>query len=343
MVKEKVLTQGRVLYIADDITGHRLNSNCIVKVERALSKETVYTNEYGWRVPSKRDSKNKKSKYTFAGCSLCMGTGNDYEDSIIGQIEKKMNLKINNLGVGSFSLWQTVLLLKENIHRLGDSEIFILYGSWLTNRSIKEHGFPTIFRPILKFNTFKKKVEPLKPKNPPQFITSLYMFFTKLNSKINPVQTSFIISLIQKILVFISFFFHGKLYNFFLTRLGLSKYKRLTLTFEDRERILNFCMSELEKIGKNSNKKINILFFPGFFLNENLKKTDEMDRKILNKYPKSSLLKVFMMKNLELKFKKYATPQKKKIIYHQDNNHPNKFGSKITAEEIVKILKTSKS
>ena len=166
---------------------------------------------------------------------------------------------------------------------------------------------------------------------------------THVNSKINPVGTSFIISLIQKILVFISFFFHGKLYNFFLTRLGLSKYKRLTLTFEDRERILNFCLSELEKIGKNSNKKINILFFPGFFLNENLKKTDEIDRKILNKYPKSSLLKVFMMKNLELKFKKYATPQKKKIIYHQDNNHPNKFGSKITAEEIVKILKTSKN
>ena len=27
------------------------------------------------------------------------------------------------------------------------------------------------------------------------------------------------------------------------------------------------------------------------------------------------------------------------MIYHQDNNHPNKFGSKITAEEIVKILK----
>ena len=94
MVKEKVLAQGRVLYIADDITGHRLNSNCIVKVERALSKETVYTNEYGWRVPSKRDSKNKKSKYTFAGCSLCMGTGNDYEDSIIGQIEKKIQFKI---------------------------------------------------------------------------------------------------------------------------------------------------------------------------------------------------------------------------------------------------------
>ena len=59
MVKEKVLAQGRVLYIVDDITGHRLNSNCIVKVERTFSKETVYTNEYGWRVPSKRDSKNK--------------------------------------------------------------------------------------------------------------------------------------------------------------------------------------------------------------------------------------------------------------------------------------------
>ena len=113
-----------------------------------------------------------------------MGTGNDYEDSIIGQIEKKMNLKINNLGVGSFSLWQTVLLLKENIHRL--ERLRNLHFIWflVNKQSIKEHGFPTIFRPILKFNKSKKKVEPLKPKNPPQFITSLYMFFTKLNSKI---------------------------------------------------------------------------------------------------------------------------------------------------------------
>ena len=34
---------------------------------------------------------------------------NDYEDSIVGHIEKKMNVKINNLGVESFSLWQTIL------------------------------------------------------------------------------------------------------------------------------------------------------------------------------------------------------------------------------------------
>ena len=38
MVNEKVLAQGRVLYIADDITGHRLNSDCIVKVERTFPR-----------------------------------------------------------------------------------------------------------------------------------------------------------------------------------------------------------------------------------------------------------------------------------------------------------------
>ena len=344
MINEKILFHGKTLYISDDKLGHRLNSNCVVKVKRIISKEIVYTNEFGWRISSPKDSKNKKSKYTFLGCSLCMGTGNEYEDSIVGQIEKKMNLKINNLGVGSFSLLQTTLYLKENLHRLGNTEIFILYGSWLTNRCIKEQAFPTIFRPILKFNTLKEKVVPLKPKNPPQFITSLYRFFQKINLKINPDRTSFLILLTQKILIFISFYFHGKLSNFILTRLGLSKYKRLTLKYKDRERILNFCLNEFEQIGRNSNKKINILFFPGVFdLTGNLNKNDVMDRKIFNKFPKSPFLKVFMMKNLELKFKKFATAQKKKMVWWQDNNHPNKYGSKITAEEIVKILKTSKN
>ena len=344
MINEKILFHGKSLYIADNKLGHRLNSNCIIKLKRIVSNETVYTNEFGWRISSPKYSKNKKSKYTFLGCSLCMGTGNEYEDSIVGQIEKKMNLKINNLGVGSFSLLQTALLLKENLHRLENTEIFILYGSWLTNRSIKEQAFPTIFRPILKFNTLKKKVVPLKPKNPPPIINSLYRFFTKLNSKINQAQTSFIILAVQKILIIIGFFFHGKLFNFFFTRLGLSKYKRLTLKFEDRERILNFCLNEFEQIGRNSKQKINILFFPGFFdLTGNLKKNDDMDRKIFNKFPKSPFLKFFMMKNLELKLKKFATPQQKKKVWWEDNNHPNKYGSKITAEEIVKILRTSKN
>lgn len=344
MVNDKLQAQAKILHVADDKIGHRLNPNSTVKVKRTYSGEIIYTNDYGWRVASNRERKNKKSKYTFLGCSFCMGTGNDYEDSIVGHIEKKMNVKINNLGVESFSLWQTILYLEENIKRLGSSEIFILYGSWLTNRCIKEQAFPTIFRPILKFNTSKKKIEPLKPKNPPKIITSLYRFFTKKNLKINSSRTSFLISLIQKTLIFVSFFFHGKLSNFFLTRLGLSKYKRLTLKFEDREKILRFCLQELELIARKSQKKINIIFFPGFFdLTGNLEKKDEMDRRIFNKYPKSSLLKVFMMKKLELKFKKFATAQKKKIVWWQDNNHPNKYGSKIAAEEIVKILKTSKN
>lgn len=53
-----------------------------------------------------------------------------------------------------------------------------------------------------------------------------------------------------------------------------------------------------------------------------------MDRKIFNKFPKSPFLKVFMMKNLELKLKKFATPQQKK-----------KFGGKTTTTPINMVQK----
>ena len=100
-------------------------------------------------------------------------------------------------------------------------------------------------------------------------------------------------------------------------------------------------MQELTKISLKYNKRINILL-PGLFdLTGNLKKNDDMDRKILNGYSGSRLLKIFMMPGLK-KDTKIFYPQKKKLVWWQDNNHPNKYGSKIAAEEIIKVLKTLK-
>ena len=65
MINEKILIRGKPLYVADDKLGHRLSSNCIVKLQRAISSETVYTNEFGWRISSPKYSKNKKNRYEF--------------------------------------------------------------------------------------------------------------------------------------------------------------------------------------------------------------------------------------------------------------------------------------
>ena len=105
-----------------------------------------------WRVSSEKNE-NKNAEYTFLGCSMCTGTWNNYESSIVGQIEKKLKLKV--IISMLVLLWQTILYFEENFHRIKNTEICILYGSWLANRSIMEQCFPTIFRPILKLNILK--------------------------------------------------------------------------------------------------------------------------------------------------------------------------------------------
>ena len=95
MVNDKLQAQAKILHVADDKIGHRLNPNSTVKVVRTYFGEIIYTNDYGWRVASNRERKIKNQNIHFLAVHFVWELENDYEDSIVGHIEKKMNVKIN--------------------------------------------------------------------------------------------------------------------------------------------------------------------------------------------------------------------------------------------------------
>ena len=55
MVNDKLQAQAKILHVADDKIGHRLNPN-FCKQKRTFG-EIIYTNDYGWRVASNRERK----------------------------------------------------------------------------------------------------------------------------------------------------------------------------------------------------------------------------------------------------------------------------------------------
>ena len=72
---------GEPLFISDKVLGHRLNFKIKTKVKRLVSGETYYTNECGWRIYSPLQKK-VNAKFSFLGCSICMGSGTNFDESI---------------------------------------------------------------------------------------------------------------------------------------------------------------------------------------------------------------------------------------------------------------------
>ena len=81
---------------------YELEKNCrAYETQRTVKTYNVFTDENGYRVPAKRKIKN--NKIVFLGDSYPYGFGVEYEDSIAGILEKKIDYEIINLGVPGYS------------------------------------------------------------------------------------------------------------------------------------------------------------------------------------------------------------------------------------------------
>ncbi len=230
----------KILYIIDEKLGHRLNPNNHVVIKRKNSGENIYTNKFGWRIGDKEERYLKK-KFTFFGCSWAMGLGNEYRKSILGHLEKILNIKLNNLGVGGYSLLQIILSIETNIEQIKNSQIYIFFGSWQVDRCIKDQATPITYRPILIRNIKNKKIVLRPPHNPPLFLVSLYF---KISNYKNILRRPLLYLVLT-----ISMVFHGNLRRYFEKILYLQKWKRLN-NQKNRIDILNYCVDVLVNITK---------------------------------------------------------------------------------------------
>ena len=92
---------------------YELEKNCrAYETQRTVKTYNVFTDENGYRVPAKRKIKN--NKIVFLGDSYPYGFGVEYEDSIAGFLEKKIDYEIINLSVPGYS----PLILRYRLEKL---------------------------------------------------------------------------------------------------------------------------------------------------------------------------------------------------------------------------------
>jgi len=98
---------------------YELEKNCSAyEVKKTVNTYKVYTDKNGFRVSKKYIKKNKE-KIVFLGDSFTYGFGLDYDDSVVGIINKKIDFETINLAVpgygSSILLYKYKKLLNSNI------------------------------------------------------------------------------------------------------------------------------------------------------------------------------------------------------------------------------------
>ena len=353
------------LYKSSRYIGVKLNESTCLNVKRALSSETYYTNSRGWRVRSADISKPFESDIAIAGCSWALGTGVNYEDSIVGLLEDYLQIKIPNLGVGSASFIQLLRYVETEINFIKPKLLLVPYGSWLVDRSAKERSTRMHYRPILKKNLQKNQLEIIEPKFPPNFISNHY---TRINRRfsvpgkivkreINNWPRSFQLTS-YKFPTFIKSYlstleFIGKIYagypiNLIKKILNLSSHTRLNVTrLEDRKLILDYSLNKLTELCKKHHTKLIICHVyeysgQGFDFR---KKYIESDKQELIRLSKNLNFTYHDWTSMEHAFVSYLSQkglQMKDYLGHvhwEDNNHPNQTGYKLIANTLYPILR----
>ena len=95
---------GRIKRIDHDIYHHGLKQN--VKMENVMGFEGLYTfctDNHGFRYRCDSEKRGKFFDYAFMGDSFTEGSSVSYEDTFVGIFENKINKKVANLGVVSYS------------------------------------------------------------------------------------------------------------------------------------------------------------------------------------------------------------------------------------------------
>ena len=109
MVKKDCFKYMRYTINNQNYYSYELEKNCkAYETKRTVKTYNVYTDENGYRVGSKKNINinkvNKENTIVFLGDSFTYGLGVNYEDSIVGILEKKeINYNTLNLAVPGYS------------------------------------------------------------------------------------------------------------------------------------------------------------------------------------------------------------------------------------------------
>lgn len=86
-----------------------------------------------------------------AGCSWAEGEVEEVENTIAGTLSRRLGTAVANVGVGSYSLLQTVRRVAAEAEAAQPRLLVIPYGSWLVDRCIKLNALADlVYRPVFR-------------------------------------------------------------------------------------------------------------------------------------------------------------------------------------------------
>lgn len=271
-------------------------------------KWTIYTDENRFRTKSLIDDKNintDKAKILFIGDSVPFGWGVNYENSISGILEKKLiKITLMNGSIPSFSLAQSVERFEKEFKEINNIRYIYLQ----------------IIDPAIQYNYMKGDwIESVNWSNIVYILDLKDKFLFKYNRVPIYGELNFV-KIIQKI--YLKYFFKGK-------------HKDFKIRDKDSDsRFINHVNDELNKIYKLIDKNTIMILSPAVLnpkknednhavdlLNLQIKKFDEIKENVIY------LDAINLLKG--------HNPDK---IFIDNCCHLSKFGNKLIADEIYKII-----
>lgn len=333
-----------LLYVNDSYLGAKLAANADFVIQRDISRDHVLTNDRGWRV-ARKNEKAGPADAVVMGCSWAMGVGGDYEGSIPAYLEHSLGKRVVNLGVGSYSLFQSVRLLCREISIIKPKLVIMPFGSWLIDRCLKEPESAMSYRPILVKNK-EGAIISIAPDNPPEFMARHYKFIAECLSK---TKRAVLKSLYKLYLTGLKNF--GKLIHLrkriLYNLLGKTMFIRFNpKSGADRSAVLTHCFDMLEKACREYGCRIFIYHLYPYRSYQQRADILETDRVLIQKLVdgheameyvdwrdmKQALDAFSKSKNLSFE------AAVEKYINWSDNNHPTPLGYKLIADGIVSNL-----
>lgn len=336
---------GDYLYTADPDLGSTLRSNAATYLYWEEGPEDVYTNDRGWRVAEK-GAIARPADILAAGCSWTMGVGVSYEDSIVGQLESGLDRPVVNLGVGSYSLLQSVRRIEKEIGFVRPKFILLMYGDWLIDRCFKDNAFAGfIFRPVLKRLINDGSLTETRPRALPDDLLDLAADIERNRTsreltRYEEAQRRVVERWLQ--------IRNGYGLSFVKSRLGFRTVERLSpRKREHREAALNYCLQHLDALcaGHGARAILCHLADPRLVLSEEdgaeARQEDRLvDNAVSGCSNVSHLPRRHVLGNLEQFIAREGINAEnwQEHLLAREHNHPNKQGYQLVAEGILSGL-----
>jgi len=311
-----------------------LAKNCnATETQRTVIPYKVFTDQNGYRYSGKKYSSNKKN-LVFLGDSLTYGMGVKYENSFIGELEKKMrNYNIYNLGVPGYGMQKYYFKLNEFLEKKSVEKIIVTLDLTEVADAGRWIFIPNSKSPVLQGREINKEISNWKKIKNSNFkgtrIIAFHLrnFLRYLKIRFKTSRSNLKDTALK-----------SDTANFTYTELTDHPEYRNKLFFLNSLEIINKYFNKISNLAKKNNSELYIMVYPWpetLIHGQNKFNWENFSKELCLKNKCQKSISLFD----DFKMIKKNNDNWKDLIYIKDDIHMKKFGNNIIANKIFNEIR----